>query len=92
MSRIVFLPLLAIFVVAMSGCAPSANAIHFPVMPAELADCKTYMLNAGDGSNLITVMRCPNSSTTTSYRSGKSTNSAVVIDGTTYTPAADTVR
>lgn len=44
-------------------------------LPKELSDCKVYSMRAEGGFN-ITLVRCPNSSTTTSYTrsSGKSSS------------------
>lgn len=52
-------------------------------VPKELSDCKIYSLGTNGSDNIaqiITVVRCPNSSTTTDYKSGKSTRSATVLD------------
>lgn len=72
---------------ALVGCAPSAREKTFPLMPAELADCKVYEIDAGDGMAKVTTMRCPNSSTSANYRSSKTGMVTVVIDGQTYTRA-----
>lgn len=44
-------------------------------LPDELSDCRVYRMRA-EGGNVITLVRCPNSSTTTSYRrsNGKSSS------------------
>ena len=49
-----------------------------------LEDCKDFRLNHNDGTGSITVIRCPNSSTTTEYLEGKYTETTVVIDGVEY--------
>ena len=65
-----------------SGCTPSAQERFFPVMPKELQDCKVFRLDDGSGTGLgaMNVMRCPNSSTSVTYKSGKTTVQSAVID------------
>ncbi|CAB4134432.1 hypothetical protein UFOVP273_62 [uncultured Caudovirales phage] len=78
--------LLAILsLVALSACVAdySDDTSHYSRLPAELVDCKIYYLSSDKGQQ-ITVMRCPNSQTSTTYKSGKSQRSAIVIDGTAY--------
>jgi len=64
--------------VLVAGCQPSVTTADFP-LPAELQDCKLFELS--DGINSITVVRCPNSTTSTTYREGKSDHTSVVVDG-----------
>lgn len=49
----------------------------------ELKDCKAYFLQSGVGGHM-TVIRCPNSSVSTSEQQGKITTRAIVIDGKEY--------
>ena len=64
-----------------SGCTPSAQERFFPVMPKELQDCKVFDLDDGTGKTpRLTVVRCPNSSTSSTYKSGKATMHTAVID------------
>lgn len=65
--------------VVLTACTPSTKQFHPQVLPSELSDCKFYTVNP-DGMQNITVVRCPNSSTSTQYKSGKTTLSATVID------------
>lgn len=44
-------------------------------LPEELRDCKVYRMRA-EGGNVITLVRCPNSSTTTSYTRSNSKSSS----------------
>lgn len=76
MKRIIILVLL---VFCILGCTPSAEEKKYPVMPQDLSDCKTYHISDGAGDH-ITVMRCPCSSTTTQFKSGKTMKNVVVID------------
>nr|WP_200563205.1 hypothetical protein [Paraburkholderia aspalathi] len=64
--------------VLAAGCGPSVSTPSYP-LPPELSDCKLYKLS--DGLDSITVARCPNSTTSTTYREGKSDHTAVVVDG-----------
>lgn len=66
------------------GCSPRATTINFPVIPPELADCKFFSLYEGELGANITVARCPNSTTSTTYNSGKKSKTTVVIDGVEY--------
>ena len=58
-----------------------------------LDDCIVFLVH-DDRSDDLTVIRCPNSSTTTSRRvaSGKSTRQIqhIVVDGVTYAPVEET--
>ena len=64
--------------VLTTGCQPSVETANYP-LPAELQDCKLFKLS--DGIHSITVVRCPNSTTSTTYREGKSDRTSVVVDG-----------
>ena len=65
------------FVLTLSGCKPSAsNDTGFTVMPQGFEGCKVG--SAYNGGTFIMV-RCPNSTTTTSYTSGK-TKKYIVVD------------
>lgn len=59
------------------------------ILPQELKDCRTYHITGKDGS-WMRVMRCPNSSTATTSKAGKSTLTTVVIDGIKYAPSSTT--
>ena len=73
--------ILAIWLVVMcSACSDSYTERHFPIKPKELEDCKIYLLTNSGGSH-ITVVRCPNSTTSTSHDKNQTT---VVIDGEIY--------
>ncbi len=67
----------------LSACDPSAKQVAFPVLPNELKDCTFHYIS--DGNYGITVARCPNSTTSTTYLSGKTARTTVVIDGVEYT-------
>ena len=75
---------MALTLVLLAGCTPSANEQTWPVLPEGLKDCKFYKLT-DDSANTIKVARCPMSSASISYQSGKVTATTVVIDGVEYT-------
>ena len=69
----------------VAGCGNSAKEIIYPVLPPELKDCKIFYLTKESGS-AITVMRCPNATTSTSYTAGKTKVTTIVVDGVEYQP------
>ena len=77
--------ILSILILAASlvGCSDSARERKFPAMPEELSGCRVFYVQnqAGDA---VTVARCPNSVTTASVRSGKTTKTTITIDGVEY--------
>ena len=83
MNRFVKISLVAAAVV-LAGCSPNYNSLSMPVLPDELKDCKFYIVT--DGIRELRVVRCPNSATSTTYASGRSTRTDVVIDGVPYRP------
>ena len=84
MNNIVKLSIVVSISIVLAGCSPAANQLTFPIVPPELADCKFYHLRSGDLGAGITVARCPNSTTTTQYKSGKTTKNVIVVDGVEY--------
>lgn len=65
------------------GCTPSSKDVSRNYAPPEeLKDCSFHRLG-NDNGGYITVVRCPNSSTTTKT-SGKNARTTVVIDGVEY--------
>lgn len=75
--------LLVISILFIAACSPSAEVLNFPVLPAELKDCKFYRVSDGNLYSLR-IVRCPNSTTATTYSEGKTTSTTVVIDGIEY--------
>lgn len=68
-------------VVLLAGCTKTASEHTSSYMlPSGLEDCKIFSLRSDTGTNL-TVVRCPLSSTTTTYNTGKTTNSVSVVEG-----------
>lgn len=71
----------------LSGCMqPSGHQVQYEIVPPELSDCKFYKLASSDGKlSTITVVRCPNSTTSTTFKLNKSpTATVVLIDGKQY--------
>lgn len=71
---------MAIFMV---GCAKETTEVSYKYeLPEGLKDCKVYYLQ-GEGvlASYMRVVRCPNSQTSSSYTSGKTTQSVTTIDG-----------
>ncbi len=67
--------------IGLAACTPSGKEVtgSFPILPEGLKDCKIYDLQSEHGSH-IRVVRCPNSSTSTTYKSGKSTYHGAVVE------------
>lgn len=67
---------IVILVLMITACSKETKNISERYQPPEeLSDCKVYRMRS-EGGNAITLVRCPNSSTTTSYTrsSGKSSS------------------
>jgi len=50
----------------------------YSVMPEGLEGCRVFYLYAGNDS--LNIVRCPNSSTTANYKSGKTTKTVATIE------------
>lgn len=73
---------------ATVGCSDGAvERSKFTAMPKELTDCRVFYVENRAGY-VMTVVRCPNSATTTAVRSGKAAQTTVTIDGVEYAPVA----
>lgn len=72
-------------VIMLTGCEPSYKDYtkSFTNLPEGLKDCKIYGIQNGNSMSL-SVVRCPNSTVSTTYKSGKTTTTTVVIDGKHY--------
>lgn len=70
--------------VILTGCDGTSRPSYQEVktktntLPKDLEDCKIFELY---DPVYITVMRCPNSTTTTEFQSGKQYLTSVVVDG-----------
>ena len=65
--------------VVLTGCEPSSNKVEYPVLHEDLKDCKFYTISR-NGLGKVLVVRCPNSSTTTSYMDGKVSRNITVVE------------
>jgi hypothetical protein len=73
------LSLLFCLVVVLTGCGPGYKPGNFPIVPSELKDCTFWYLRDVNGSSL-TVVRCPLSTTSTTYRVGKTSATTIVTE------------
>lgn len=70
-------------VVGLTACDNKYRVINESYnLPSELSDCKLYRVSSDIEG--IVVVRCPNSTTSTTYHVGKTTQNVVVIDGEKY--------
>ena len=75
--------IIASIALAITGCTPSAKDISEQyTLPEELSDCTITYLQGK--YTYLNVVHCPNSTTSTTYPVGKTTQTTVVIDGETY--------
>lgn len=80
MNKKIKIMMLVAIATLLSGCEKEAKETTSKyTLPEGLEDCKIFKLRNDDGG-VIVVTRCPLSSTTTAYTSGKSTESSTVID------------
>ena len=62
----------------MVGCEDSSKTLRPEALPSGLSDCAFYELQVT--GRRLNVVRCPNSSTSTTYKVGKATNSTTVVE------------
>lgn len=74
--------IIALGVLFITGCKPSYNNQDSNYeLPPEMRDCSIYNLIGSGAHRDLTVVRCPNSQTITTYKAGKnSTHNVTVID------------
>ena len=69
---------------ALMACEPETKDIKQNyIVPEELSDCTFTLMKNTDGESMR-VVRCPNSTISTSYNVGKTRQTTVVIDGVEY--------
>ena len=69
---------------AITGCEPETKDIKGKyLVPEELIDCSFNYLYGSDGAALK-IVRCLNSSTSTTYKLGRHSQSTVTVDGVEY--------
>lgn len=78
--------LFALFGLLVLGCSRTKEATPNYELPREMSDCRIYEVCYTDGNDCIIAVRCPNSTTSTTYTVGKSTATVVTIDGVEYSP------
>jgi hypothetical protein len=65
--------------IVLAGCDPTyREPANFSVVPPELSDCKVYWIS--NGYEGLYVVRCPNSQTSATWRSGKIRRTSVTIE------------
>ena len=69
--------LIIIALLLLTGCSNSYKELSFPVLPDGLKDCQFFLITNTSGYQLQ-VIRCPGSSVSTTYKTGKSTQSVLV--------------
>lgn len=81
-----------IFAMSLTGCEKETkdNTASYD-MPEGLKDCKVFGLK-NDSGGWITVVRCPLSSTSTTYPSGKSTSTATVVEQGGLSPTENLIK
>ena len=88
---------LALGAILLTGCVETRTeeVRNKYSMPDELKDCRMFDMESQTSQDII-VVRCPNSTTSTSYsyQSGKSRHErrSVVIDGVTFVEGDDRVE
>lgn len=86
LDRWIFTLLLVVTSLMLGGCkAETTEHTQEYVLPAELQDCKVYSLHS-TGNEFIRIVRCPNSTTSATYTSGKRQATTIVVDGIEYAP------
>lgn len=75
-------------ILLLTGCTGPVNVdqtvAYSEAIPDELKDCSFHLVKGDWTTNHITVVRCPNSTVSTSYMQGKTQQTVVVIDGVEY--------
>ena len=88
-NRWILAVLMALTGLVLGGCkAETEERTGEYALPAGLQDCQVYRMTSGANGSFLYVVRCPNSATSTTFRSGKTNQTAVVIDGVTYAPVS----
>lgn len=64
---------------ALVGCSRTQNTTSRYELPDELSDCSVYYVKE-NVVNGMTVVRCPNSTTTTVYKQGEETRSVTTVE------------
>lgn len=82
--KILMLILISFILVSCGEDSRVRNETHRFSLNEELKDCKIYTLisqaNSIGANRYLEVVRCPNSSTTTNYRNGKTDEAVTVVE------------
>lgn len=71
-------------VVLLTACENGSKNIDFSQsLPDGFKDCKVVYVYNKDGEGVY-LARCPNSTTTVKYNSGKTTRRVITVDGVEY--------
>lgn len=89
MKKLINVTLLTIATLMVTGCDDSDTGSQRNVtakynLPTEMADCVIYRMSGGMSVNELTVVRCPNSTTSTTHQEGKVRRTTIVVDGVQY--------
>lgn len=69
---------ISFIVIALTGCDPTyTDKSTSYLMPEGMKDCKVYKLEGDGNSKTLTVVRCPHSDASTTYKTGKSSYETV---------------
>lgn len=71
-----------IILLILGGCdlrGHSKDASNKYNLPSGLSDCNVYYIG-GENGDILTAIRCPNSSTATNYQTGKTRKSVSTIE------------
>lgn len=83
--RIMVALLLIVVVAMLFGCTSSVGeTTESWKLPKGLEDCKVYDVGYKPNAITMTAIRCPNSTTSVDYNSGKIKKRVITVDGTQY--------
>lgn len=72
-----------LLVLAVTGCEREVHESTYYPLPKELEHCKQYESKASGPGGRMTIIHCPNATTTTQI-AAKTPKKVVVIDGVEY--------
>lgn len=71
--------------IALTGCEKTLSTSSYQDTLKNHPDFKDCIAGKLEGGySTVTVIRCPNSSTSSTFKSGKVTHTSIVIDGVVY--------
>lgn len=74
-----------LLLVSLTGCEKTLSTSSYQDTLKNHPDFKDCIAGKLEGGySTVTVIRCPNSSTSSTFKSGKVTHTSIVIDGVTY--------